>query len=211
MLIEKNFFFLLFLNRFFTINILFLSLIIFFFVYLYSSFNKFTDFALYLVQEYSNKYNYNLEKIEVLGLKNINKTEILLPLNKFKNYSIFLIPVKKISNEIKKNKWVNKVNVRNNYTNTLTVNIKEEIPMGIFVNNNQKILFSNNLVILEILDNNHDFKNLIIFYGENSINNSKNLILKIDQDIMRMIRTATFIEETDLTTAELITSLITAI
>ena len=198
-------------KRFFTINILFFSLLIFFFFYLYSSFNKFTDFALYLVQEYSNKYNYNLEKIEVLGLKNINKTEILLPLNKFKNYSIFLIPVKKISNEIKKNKWVNKVNVRNNYTNTLTVNIKEEIPMGIFVNNNQKILFSNNLVILEILDNNHDFKNLIIFYGENSINNSKNLILKIDQDIMRMIRTATFIEETDLTTAELITSLITAI
>ena len=181
-------------KKFFSINILFLSLFIFFFVYLYSSFNKFTDFALYLVQEYSNKYNYNLEKIEVLGLKNINKTEILLPLNKFKNYSIFLIPVKKISNEIKKNKWINKVDVRNNYKNTLTVNIKEEIPMGIFVNNNQKILFSNNLVILEILDNNHDFKNLIIFYGENSINNSKNLILKIDQDIMRMIKTATFIE-----------------
>ena len=181
-------------KKFFSINILFLSLFIFFFVYLYSSFNKFTDFALYLVQEYSNKYNYNLEKIEILGLKNINKNEILLPLNKFKNYSIFLIPVKKISNEIKKNKWINKVNVRNNYKNTLTVNIKEEIPMGIFENNNQKILFSNNLVILEILDNNHDFKNLIIFYGENSINNSKNLILKIDQDIMRMIRTATFIE-----------------
>ena len=181
-------------KRFFTINILFLSLLIFFFVYLYSSFNKFTDITSYLVQEYSNKYNYNLEKIEVLGLNNINKTEILLPLNKFKNYSVFLIPVKKISDEIKKNKWVNKINIRNDYKNTLTVNIKEEIPMGIFENNNQKILFSKNLVILEILDNNHNFKNLIIFYGENSINNSKNLILKIDDDIIKMIKTATFIE-----------------
>ena len=66
--------------------------------------------------------------------------------------------------------------------------------MGIFVKNDQKILFSDNLVILEILDNNHDFKNLIIFYGENSIKNSKNLILKIDQDIKKMIKTATFIE-----------------
>ncbi len=66
--------------------------------------------------------------------------------------------------------------------------------MGIFESNNQRILFSNNLVVLEILDNNHDFKNLIIFYGENSINNSKNLILKIDKDIMRSIKTATFIE-----------------
>ena len=181
-------------KRFFTINILFLSLLIFFFVYLYSSFNKFTDITSYLVQEYSNKYNYNLEKIEVLGLKHINKTEILLPLNKFKNYSVFLIPVKKISDEIKKNKWINNINIRNDYKNTLTLNIKEEIPMGIFENNNQKILFSDNLVILEILDNNHNFKNLIIFYGENSINNSKNLILKIDNDIIKMIKTATFIE-----------------
>ena len=181
-------------KRFFTINILFLSLFIFFFVYLYSSFNKFTDITSYLVQEYSNKYNYNLEKIEVFGLKNINKTEILLTLNKFKNYSVFLIPVKKISDEIKKNKWIHEVNIRNDYKNTLTVNIKEEIPMGIFENNNQRILFSNNLVVLEILDNNHDFKNLIIFYGENSINYSKNLILNIDQDIIRMIKTATFIE-----------------
>ena len=37
------------------------------------------------------------------------------------------------------------------WKNTLKVNIKEEIPIGIYENNNQKILFSKNLVILEIL------------------------------------------------------------
>ena len=181
-------------KRFFTINILFLSLLIFFFVYLYSSFNKFTDITSYLVQEYSNKYNYNLEKIEVFGLKNINKTEILLPFNKFKNYSVFLIPVKKISAEIKKNKWIHEVNIRNDYKNTLKVNIKEEIPIGIYENNNQKILFSKNLAILEILEKNHNYKNLISFYGENSIINSKHFISKIDQDIKQMIQSLIFVE-----------------
>ena len=65
-------------KRFFTINILFLSLLIFFFVYLYSSFNKLSDITSYLVQEYSNKYNYNLKKIEVIGLTNLNKDEIMI-------------------------------------------------------------------------------------------------------------------------------------
>ena len=148
----------------------------------------------YLVQEYSNKYNYNLKKIEVLGLSNLNKDEILLPFNKFINYSIFLIPAKQISDEIKKNKWVKEVSIRNDYKNTLTINIKEEIPIGIYENNNQKILFSKNLVILELLKKNHDYENLIIFYGENSIINSKNLFLNIDHEILRKIKTATFIE-----------------
>ena len=181
-------------KSFFKINIFFLLIFVIFFIYLYFNFNKFNNITSELIQEYSNKYNYNLKKIEVTGLINLNKDEILIFFNKFQNNSIFLVPVKEISNEIKKNKWIKEVNIRNDYKNTLKVNIKEEIPMGIFESNNQRILFSNNLVVLEILDNNHDFKNLIIFYGENSINNSKNLILKIDKDIMRSIKTATFIE-----------------
>ena len=97
-------------------------------------------------------------------------------------------------NILKKNKWIKEVNIRNDYKNTLKVNIKEEIPIGIYENNNQKILFSNNLSILEILGKNHNYKNLISFYGENSIINSKYLISKIDQDIKQMIQSVIFIE-----------------
>jgi len=181
-------------KSFFKINIFFLLIFVIFFIYLYFNFNKFNNITSELIQEYSNKYNYNLKKIEVTGLINLNKDEILIFFNKFQNNSIFLVPVKEISNEIKKNKWIKEVNIRNDYKNTLKVNIKEEIPIGIYENNNQKILFSKNLAILEILGKNHDYKNLINFYGENSIINSKYLISKIDMDIKQMIESVIFIE-----------------
>ena len=50
------------------------------------------------------------------------------------------------------------------------------------------------MVILEILEKNHDYKNLINFYGESSIINSKNLIFKLDQNIKQMIKSAIFIK-----------------
>ena len=181
-------------KNFFKVYIFCLLILIIFFIYLFLNINKFANLTSDLIQEYSNKYNYNLKKIEVTGLTNLNKDEILIFFNKFKNSSIFLVPVKEISNEIKKNKWIKEVNIRNDYKNTLKVNIKEETPIGIYENNNQKILFSKNLVILEILGKNHDYKNLISFYGENSIINSKYLISKIDQDIKKMIQSAIFIE-----------------
>ena len=181
-------------KNFFKVYIFFLLIFIIFFVYLYLNINKFANSTSDLIQQYSNKYNYNLNKIEVIGLKNLNKDEILIFFNKFKNNSIFLVPVKEISNEIKKNKWIKEVNIINDYKNTLKVNIKEETPIGIYENNNQKILFSKNLVILEILGKDHDYKNLISFYGENSIINSKHLISKIDQDIKQMIQSLIFVE-----------------
>ena len=181
-------------KSFFKVYIFCLLILIIFFIYLFININKFANLTSDLIQEYSNKYNYNLKKIEVIGLTNLNKDEILIFFNKFKNNSIFLLPVKEISNEIKKNKWIKEVNIRNDYKNTLKVNIKEEIPIGIYENNNQKILFSKNLVILEILEKNHDYKNLINFYGENSIINSKHLISKIDQDIKQMIQSLIFVE-----------------
>ncbi|MFL2510513.1 MAG: cell division protein FtsQ/DivIB [Alphaproteobacteria bacterium] len=181
-------------KNFFKIYIFFLLIFFSLFVYLYLNFYKFTNVTTELIQQYSNKYNYNLQKIEVVGLTNLNINEILLFFYKFKNKSIFLVPVKEISNEIKKNKWIEEVNIRNDYKNTLKVNIKEEIPIGIYENNNQKILFSKNLAILEILEKNHDYESLINFYGENSIINSKYLIAEIDHDINEMIQSAIFIE-----------------
>ena len=181
-------------KSFFKVYIFCFLIFIIFFVYLYLNINKFANLTSDFIQEYSNKYNYNLKKIEVIGLTNLNKDEILIFFNKFKNNSIFLVPVKEISNEIKKNKWIKEVNIRNDYKNTLKIDIKEETPIGIYENNNQKILFSKNLVILEILGKNHDYKNLISFYGENSIINSKYLISKIDQDLKQMIQSLIFVE-----------------
>ena len=160
----------------------------------YFNFNKLSYTTLNLIQEYSNKYNYNLTKIEISGLNYIEENEIYDFFKKFKNHSIFLIPVNKIASEIKKNKWIQQIDIKNDYKNTLSLFIKEEIPMGIYDNNNKKILFSKNLVVLEILNFNHQYEKLITFYGENSINNSINLFINIDDEIKKMIETATYIE-----------------
>ena len=129
-------------KSFFKINIFFFLVFVFFFIYLYLNFYKFNNVTSELIQEYSNKYNYNLKKIEVTGLTNLNKDEILIFFNKFKNNSIFLVSVKEISNEIKKNKWIKEVNISNDYKNTLKVNIKEETPIGISVFLSLKFKFS---------------------------------------------------------------------
>ena len=181
-------------KSFFKVYIFCFLIFIIFFVYLYLIKLNATSRVEKGWETDSGVLNYNLQKIEVAGLTNLNKDEILIFFNKFKNDSIFLVPVKEIANEIKKNKWIKEVNIRNDYKNTLKVNIKEETPVGIYENNNQKILFSKNLVVLEILGKNHDYKNLISFYGENSIINSKYLISNIDQDIKEMIQSLIFVE-----------------
>ena len=76
-------------KNFFKVYIFFILIFIIFFLYLYLNLNKFADVTSDLIQEYSNKYNYNLKKIEVIGLTNLNKDEILIFFNQFKNNSIF--------------------------------------------------------------------------------------------------------------------------
>ena len=106
-------------KSFFKVYIYCLLILIIFFIYLFLNINKFANLTSDLIQEYSNKYNYNLKKIEVSGLNNINKDEIFIFFNNYKNHSIFLIPLKEISDEIRKNKWVKEINIRNDYKNTL--------------------------------------------------------------------------------------------
>ena len=156
--------------------------------------DKFINISKKYIEAYSNKYDYNLKYIEIENLTYIEQSEILFFFNDFKNKSIFLVPIKKISEEIMQNKWIKDVQIKNNYQNTLKVSIKEEIPMGIYDNNNHKILFSKDLIILEILQDKKRFSKLITFYGQNSIFNSKNFLSNFDQKFLNTIEIATYIQ-----------------
>ena len=84
------------LKSFFIVLLFLLILIIFFFLsnnYKYSFLSNYIEY-------FSKKYDYLLKEIEINGLKNVSEIEIK---NYFKNYynkSIFLIPIKKISQSI---------------------------------------------------------------------------------------------------------------
>ena len=76
----------------------------------------------------------------------------------------------------------------------MIITIEEEIPFGVYFNNNQRILFSRDLVVLDILDNEDLYNNLITYYGENSLNRSVNFLDKIKAEFRNMINLAFFIE-----------------
>ena len=93
------------------------------------------------------------------------------------------------------NKWVKNLTIKNNYKDKLNVIIVEAEPLGIYNNENQRILFSYNLVALEILHSNIQYPDLITFFGEYSIKNSVKLISELDKDIKGAVKNATYIEE----------------
>lgn len=146
-----------------------------------------------IIEKYSNKYNYNLTNVEVSNLNYLNDYDILAHFNPYIGKSIFLIPLNDIAENIQKNSWIKTLSIQSNYKNSLQVYIEEEIPFGIYDNDHNKILFSKNLIILEFLKDENDYTNLITFYGDNSINNSKQLILNFDTDFISMIESANFV------------------
>jgi len=172
-----------------------LFLLIFFLLSLYVSYNysKIIISTLQIIEKYSKKHQYTLSKIEISNLNFLNEKDIAEYFNPYLEKSIFLVPLNKISNEIRQIKWVKDLNIKSNYKNTLLITLEEEIPLGIYDNENQKILFSYDLVVLEIIASNIEYKNLITFLGENSLNNSKKLLIKLDNDFEKSIKSAMYI------------------
>lgn len=171
---------------------------IFFLSFIYLLFldnSKFINSSKKYIEEYSLKFDYNLQSIEISGLSYLDRDEILNFFTPYKDKSIFLIPFKKISREINSNKWVKDIRIKSNYKNSLQIIIEEEIPFGIYDNGNQKLLFSSDLIILEIIQNKKKYLNLITFYGKNSIIMSKNFVLNFDNVFYEMIDSAIYIEK----------------
>ena len=177
------------------IKLIFLYLFFFFIIiYIYINSQKISNLSQNIIQNYSNKYEYNFINVDISNLKYIPKIEILEYFEKYQNKSIFLIPIKKIANEMRLNKWIQNLHLKNDYKNTIIVSLEEETPLGVYFNNNQRILFSENLKFLEILDIDSNYLELITFYGENSIMNSKNLIINMNIDFISEIKSATYIK-----------------
>ena len=180
------------LNINFYITLSFIVIILFFF-YIFLNYKKIINISINFVEDYSDNYQYNLSEVKISNLNFLTEKEILNYFNSYIDKSIFLIPLKKIANEIREIKWVKNINIKSNYKNTLIVIIDEEIPLGIYDNNNQRILFSKDLVVLDIIQNNNKYKNLITFFGSNSFYNLNKLILNLENNFKQFIESATYI------------------
>jgi len=180
-------------KNFLHINKIFLILISLIFI-IYINFNNFKNYSFILIQQYSDKFDNNLSKIEITNLNYISEKEILKYFDYFIGKSIFLVPIKQTAENILAIKWIKKISIKSDYKNTIKIFLKEEVPLGVYYNNDQKILFSNNLKILEIIDTKNKFSELLKFYGKNSIYNSNELLLALDDNFEKILESAIFVE-----------------
>lgn len=137
-----------------------------FFVYIYYELIK-KDKFFTIIQDISEKYNYQLKNIEINSLKRINKSEVNNIINQYYNQSIFLLPLEEISNSISQLSWVKDVNLSTNFNNKLNVEIFEYEPIGLLFYNNQLFYFSKNGKIIDKFREGIN-ESLIIFYGNQS-------------------------------------------
>lgn len=172
---------------------LFFFSIFFFYTYIANNHKVLNQINNY-IENYSKKYQYVLSEITITGLNYINEEEILKFFNLYKDKSIFLIPIGDIMIKINENNWIKSINIRSNYNNKIIVNVEEHEPLGVYFSGYHNVLFSKDLKILEILiDNDHRFSKLVIFEGENSMNESKILFDLLSPDFINIIKIAKFI------------------
>ena len=132
-----------------------------------------------LLQEFSVKYNYQLESYEITTINRVERLEISKIINNYLGESIFLIPLSDISYKIKNLKWVKGVNLSTNLKNKIKVEILEYEPVGLYFFNDQIFYFSKEDKIIDKYNDKLDEK-FIIFSGKNVLNHALELINIID-------------------------------
>ncbi len=101
--------------------------------------------AVFLVKSPS----FNLKKITIKGQVTVSKEELELMVKDRIGENIFLVDRKSMKNHILSNKYIKSVEISQVGINELRVNIKEEAPIYFMTNGDNKIVFSNDLQILE--------------------------------------------------------------
>ncbi len=148
-----------------------------------------------VIQDISEKYNYQLINVEINSLQRINKLEVNNIINQYYNQSIFLLPLEEISNSINQLSWVKDVNLSTNFINKLNVEIFEHEPIGLLFYNNQLFYFSKDGRIIDKFREEIN-ESLIIFYGNQTLKVAYNFLNIINKtEAVNMIKEAYYINE----------------
>ena len=165
-----------------------------FFFYIYYELIK-KDKFFTIIQDISEKYNYQLKNIEINSLQRINKSEVNNIVNQYYSQSIFLLPLEEISNSISQLSWVKDVNLSTNFNNRLNVEIFEYEPIGLLSYNNQFFYFSKNGKIIDKFREGIN-KSFIIFYGKQAAREAYNFLNIINKtETLNMIKEGYYINE----------------
>ena len=171
--------------------IIILLLIFFYFYHQLIKKDKFSN----IIQNISEKYNYQLKNVEINSLQRINKFEVNNIINQYYSQSIFLLPLEEISNSINQLSWTKDVNLSTNFIDKLNVEIFEYEPIGLLFYNNQLFYFSKDGKIIDKFREEIN-ESLIIFYGNQASKEAYNLLNVISKtETVNMIKEAYYINE----------------
>jgi len=165
-----------------------------FLVYIYYELIK-KNKLYYIIQNISEKYNYQLKNVEINSLQRINKFEVNDIINQHFSQSIFLLPLEDISNSINQLSWAKDVNLSTNFIDKLNVEIFEYKPIGLLFYNNQLFYFSKDGKIIDKFREEIN-ESLIIFYGKQASKEAHNFLNVINKtETVNMIKEAYYINE----------------
>ena len=165
-----------------------------FLVYIYYELIK-RDKFYNVIQNISEKYNYQLKNVEINSLQRMNKFEVNNIINQYYSQSIFLLPLEEISNSINQLSWTKDVNLSTNFIDKLNVEIFEYEPIGLLFYNNQLFYFSKDGKIIDKFREEIN-ESLIIFYGNQASKEAYNLLNVISKtETVNMIKEAYYINE----------------
>tara|TARA_B100000700_G_scaffold213920_2_gene235213 strand:- start:238 stop:912 length:675 start_codon:yes stop_codon:yes gene_type:complete len=111
-----------------------------------------------------------IKLIEVEGVNNSDKEEILKRLNKFYGKSIIFISRDQLKESVYKLQFVKEIRAKKIYPDKIRLIIIEYKPIGIFINKNKKIIITNGGELIENYQNNK-FKNLPLVFGNDAEKN----------------------------------------
>ena len=90
-----------------------------------------------------------IKQIDIVGVKNSNKEELELRLDKIRGKNIILLSEKNFNEVIKDMNFINYLKIKKIYPKKIKINVVEDLPIGIYLNDNGKeqLLLENNKVI----------------------------------------------------------------
>tara|TARA_B100001057_G_scaffold94061_1_gene90383 strand:- start:125 stop:853 length:729 start_codon:yes stop_codon:yes gene_type:complete len=167
----------------------FLILLIILSISYYFQKKNLSNFLIDIIEGFSKNFKYEYKNSKIIGLENIKEEFIKEKLIKYLNYSIFLLPLYEISEEIGENNWVKNVKLTTDYKDTLFIEIKEYRPIGIYSFNNNNFYFNSFGKIIDHIDPTSKInENLLIFQGLASTQEANKLLeilinLNIDKEL----------------------------
>ena len=152
----------------FIISLLFITFVI------NIDFNKYSK----LLNNFLIKNGFIINNIQILGIKNISKENIIKIVNKEKKSNILNVSLSNIYNDLKNNDWVQELYIERILPNTIKIIIKEKEAIGIWQYEMSNKLITRNGEIISTANVNKFKIDLPIIHG-NYANKNANSILKI--------------------------------